>query len=58
MINSKSLLGRSEISSRTVVDALRRDAVFVWNVLISVVFIAFAGLAVAAAVLDLISIRH
>ena len=58
MINSKSLLGRAEISSRTVVDALRRDAVFVWNVLISVVFVAFAGLAVAAAVLDLVSIRH
>jgi len=58
MINSKSLLGRSEISSRTVVDALRRDAVFVWNVLISVVFVAFAGLAVAAALLDLISIHR
>lgn len=58
MINSKGLLGRSEISSRTVVDALRRDAVFVWNVLISVVFVAFAGLAVAAALLDLISIHR
>jgi len=58
MINGKSLLGRSETSPRTVFDALRRDAVFIWNVLITVVFVSFAALAVASALLDLISIRH
>lgn len=58
MINSKSLFGRSAMSSRMVADALRRDAVFIWNVAITLVFVAFAGLAVAAALFDLISIRH
>lgn len=58
MINSKSLPNRSAMTSRTVGDALRRDAAFIWNVLISVVFIAFAALAVASAVMDLIAIRH
>jgi hypothetical protein len=57
-INGKSLFGRSEMSSRTVTDALRRDAVFIWNVMITAVFVGFAGLAVASAVLDLIAIRH
>lgn len=58
MINSKSLFGRSEMSSRTFAEALRRDAVFIWNVAVTVLFVSFAGLAVAAALLDLISIRH
>ncbi|WP_168192896.1 hypothetical protein [Undibacter mobilis] len=58
MINSKSVAARSAMSSRTVVDALRRDAMFIWNVLISAVFVAFAALAVASALIDLISIRH
>jgi hypothetical protein len=30
----------------------------VWNAVIAVVFIGFAGLALAAAVLDLVAIRH
>lgn len=68
MIHGKSFVGRSfsgqsfrnrnEMSSGGFLDALRRDAMFVWNVVVSVVFVAFAGLAVAAAVLDLIAIRH
>ena len=46
------------MNSRNVVAALRRDISFVWNALIAVVFIGFTGLAVAAALLDLVSIRH
>jgi len=46
------------MNSKNVVAALRRDASFVWNALIAVVFIGFAGLAIAATVLDLIAIRH
>ena len=46
------------MNSKNVVAALRRDASFVWNAVIAVVFIGFAGLAVAAAVLDLVAIRH
>ena len=37
---------------------LRRDVSFVWNAVIAVVFIGFASLAVAAALLDLVAIRH
>jgi hypothetical protein len=44
--------------SKNVVAALRRDVVFVWHAVIAVVFIGFASLAVAAAVLDLLAIRH
>ena len=46
------------MNSKNVVSALRRDVSFVWNAVIAVVFIMFAGLAVAAAVLDLVAIRH
>ncbi|MDI1342938.1 MAG: hypothetical protein PSV22_02400 [Pseudolabrys sp.] len=46
------------MNSKNVVAALRRDVSFVWNAIIAVVFIGFAGLAVAAAVLDLVAIRH
>ena len=45
------------LKSRNVVSILRRDAVFVWHALVAVVFIGFASLAVAAAVLDLLAIR-
>lgn len=58
MISGKTLLVKGDMTGRTVGSALRRDAAFVWNVVISIVFIAFAGLAVASAVLDLIAIRH
>ncbi len=57
MMTGKSLLGRSELAAHTI-DALRRDAAFIGNIVISVVFIAFATFAVASAVLDLIAIRH
>jgi nucleoside recognition membrane protein YjiH len=46
------------IDSKNVVSALRRDVAFVWHAVIAVVFIGFASLAVAAALLDLWSIRH
>jgi hypothetical protein len=46
------------MNSKNVVAALRRDVSFVWNVVIAVVFIGFAGLAIAAAVLDVMAIRH
>lgn len=46
------------MNSKNVVAALRRDASFVWHAAIAVVFIGFAGLAVAAALFDLLSIRH
>ena len=46
------------MKTKNVVSALRRDASFVWNAVIAVVFIGFASLAVAAAVLDLVSIRN
>lgn len=45
-------------SAKNVVAALRRDASFVWHAIIAVVFIGFASLAVAAALLDLLSLRH
>jgi hypothetical protein len=46
------------INSKNLVAALRRDVSFVWHAVIAVVFIGFASLAVAAALLDLLSIRH
>ena len=45
-------------NSKNVVQALRRDVAFVWHAVIAVVFIGFASLAVAAALLDLLAIRH
>ena len=46
------------MKNRNVVSLLRRDAVFVWNAIISVVFIGFASLAIAATLFDVISLRH
>ena len=46
------------IKSKNVVAALRRDVFFIWHVVIAVMFIGFASLAVAAALLDFFSIRH
>jgi hypothetical protein len=46
------------LASKNIVAALRRDVAFVWHAVIVVVFIGFASLAVAAAVLDLLAIRH
>jgi hypothetical protein len=44
--------------SKNVVATLRRDAFFVRNAVIAVVFICFGSLALASALLDLMSIRH
>lgn len=44
--------------NKNVVAALRRDAHYLLNAAIAMVFIGFAGLAVAAALLDLLAIRH
>ena len=46
------------INSKNLVSTLRRDVSFIWHAVIAVVFIGFASLAVAAALLDLMSIRH
>ena len=46
------------IKSKDVVDELRRDAHYVWNAVIASVFIGFATLAVAAALFDLLALRH
>lgn len=46
------------MKSKNVVAALRRDVSFVWHAVIAVVFIGFAGLAVGAALLDLLTIRQ
>lgn len=46
------------MKSKDVVAALRRDVFFIWHAVIAVLFICFASLAVAAAILDLISIHH
>jgi hypothetical protein len=46
------------MKSKNVVAALRRDVSFVWHALIAVVFIGFASLAVAAALLDLLALRR
>jgi uncharacterized protein involved in exopolysaccharide biosynthesis len=42
------------MNGRNVVAALRRDAGYIWQAAVAVVFIGFAGLAVAAAVYDLL----
>lgn len=46
------------VKSKNVVAALRRDAAFVWHVVIAIMFISFASLAVGAALFDLWAIRH
>jgi hypothetical protein len=46
------------MKSKNVVAALRRDAHFVLNAVVAVVFIGFAGIVVAAALIDLLAIRH
>jgi hypothetical protein len=46
------------MKSKNVMAELRRDAHCVVNAVISVVFIAFASIAVAAALYDLLALRH
>ena len=46
------------MKSKNVVAALRRDVSFIWHAVIAVMFIGFASLAVAAALLDVLAIRN
>ncbi len=46
------------LKGKNLVATLRRDASFVWHAVIAVMFIGFATLAVAAALLDFLSIRQ
>lgn len=46
------------LKSKNLGAALRRDASFLWRALIAIVFIGFAGLAIAAALLDLWRLQH
>jgi len=46
------------MNSKNLVLILRRDVLFIWHAVIAVVFIGFVSLAVAAALLDLISIHR
>lgn len=46
------------LNRENMVAALRRDVMFVWHAVIAVVFIGFASLAVAAALLDLWSLQR
>lgn len=45
------------LKNKNLVAALRRDVSFIWHAVIAVMFIGFASLAVAAALLDLLSIH-
>jgi hypothetical protein len=50
---------RQAMMNREIVMAtLRRDVNFVGNAVVTVVFVGFAGLAVAATVFDLMAMRH
>jgi len=46
------------ITSKDVVAELRRDVSYVGNAVVAVVFTAFAGLAIAAALYDLVALHH
>ena len=46
------------IKGKNLLTVLRRDAHFFWNVAIATMFMVFAGLAIAAALIDLWSIHH
>jgi len=44
--------------NKNLVATLRRDATFIWHAVIAVMFIGFVSLAIAAALLDLLSIHN
>jgi hypothetical protein len=46
------------LKKQSVVATLRRDVSFLWRAVIAVMFVGFVGLAVTAALLDLLAIRH
>jgi hypothetical protein len=45
------------MKGRNVASMLRRDVLFVWHAVIAVVFIGFASLAIAAALLDFLAVH-
>ncbi len=46
------------LRKQDVVAGLRRDVSFIWHALIAILFVGFAGLAVAAALVDLLGANH
>ena len=46
------------MNSKNVVSALRRDVTFVGNALIVLMFVGFVGLALAATLLDVVSLHR
>ena len=46
------------LKKQAVVAELRRDASYVGNAVVAFLFVSFAGLAIAAALFDIASIRH
>ena len=46
------------LKKQNVVATLRRDVSFLWRAVIAAMFVGFVGLAVTAALLDLLAIRH
>lgn len=46
------------VKARNVMAALRRDMSIIWHAAIAVMFILFAGLAIASALIDLWAMRH
>lgn len=56
--NNDNATGKNVSSRKNAIRALRRDAAFIWNAVIVVVFVCFASLAVASTLLDVLPIRH
>lgn len=46
------------MNSKNVVAALRRDASFIGNAVVAVLFVGFASLAIGATIFDLMALRH
>lgn len=46
------------IKSRNVVETLRRDATYVRQAAVVFVFVCFAGMVLAAAIVDLLALRY
>jgi putative effector of murein hydrolase len=44
--------------TRDVASMLRRDATYIGNAVVAVIFVGFAGLAIAAAVIDVLGITR
>lgn len=46
------------LNGKTVVETLRRDATYVGQAAVAIVFFSFAGLALAAAIIDLMALHR